>query len=75
MFHPSPVLAATLAQPPGKEEMAEKGFGAPLGKFRAGLPKPMACEPHPQGKDRARRMKGKQSWPVLWQLQLNVGLK
>lgn len=41
----------------------------------AGLPQPVACEPHPQSKDRAVSIKGKQSCSFLWQLQLNIGLK
>lgn len=72
VLHPSLVQAARLAQPPDEEEVAENRFGALLGKFAAGLPQPMACEPRPQGKDRAVRTKGKQSCPFLWQLQLTL---
>lgn len=69
------MLAVMLAQSLGEKEVAESGVWAFLGKFAVSLPQPMACELHPQSKDRALRMKGKQSCTFLWQLQHNVGLK
>lgn len=54
MLHLSLALRAMLAQPPGKEEVAENVFGALLSKFSVHLPQPMFLE-YRQGSEDERK--------------------